>query len=68
MRFLDGSALFRHAFMQLGFLDGWRSVVTPSDERRVFAALERNLNEHATAHGELRLIIPMAYIMAQRSG
>jgi SAM-dependent methyltransferase len=68
MRFLDGSALLRHAFIQLGFLDGWRKVVAPSDERRVFLALEQRLNEHAASRGELRLTIPMAYVMAQCVG
>lgn len=57
MRFQNGSAFLRHWLIRLGFLPAWRALLTPSDERRVFAALEARLN---TA-GELRLTIPMLY-------
>lgn len=66
MRFLDGSALLRHYFIQLGFLDGWKSVVAPGDQAEVFAALEENLNHRAEAHGGLSLTIPMACVEAER--
>jgi SAM-dependent methyltransferase len=63
MRFADGTALFNHHFVKLGFLDGWTKVV-PGNERAVFARLRDALNEHAAQRGELRLTIPMAYIEA----
>ena len=59
MRFADGTALFNHYFIKLGFLDGWKKVV-PRNEREVFARLLAALNEL----GELKLTIPMAYIEA----
>jgi ubiquinone/menaquinone biosynthesis C-methylase UbiE len=62
MRYLDGSALLRHFFVRLGFLDAWRAVVTPEDERAVFAQLERRLNALAERQGELKLTIPMLYV------
>ena len=68
MRFADGSALLRHYFIKLGFLDGWKSVLEPGEQAAVFARLEADLNELARAHGELRLTIPMAYIEAERVG
>lgn len=63
MRFADGSALLNHAFIKLGFLDGWKKVVA-GNERDVFTRLLLALNELAENEGELRLTIPMAYIEA----
>ena len=65
MRFADGSALLRHYFIRLGFLDGWRSVVTPDTEREIFGALEAGLNRRAGERGELALTVPLAYIEAE---
>ena len=64
MRFADGSALLRHHFIRLGFLDGWRGVVTPETEREVFASLEDGLNRRAAERGELALTVPLAYVEA----
>lgn len=60
MRFANGTALFNHYFIRLGFLDAWKEVVK-GNEREVFAELLRRLD----AAGELRLTIPMAYVDAQ---
>ena len=57
MRFANGTALFNHYFIRLGFLDGWRSVVSES-EQEVFARLRQRLD----GAGEVRLTIPMAYV------
>ncbi len=65
MRFADGSALLRHYFIRLGFLDGWRSVVTPDTEGEIFGALEAGLNRLARERGELTLTVPIAYIEAE---
>lgn len=62
MRFADGSAMFRHSFMQIGFLDGWRGVLAPAEEAEVFLRLENNLNRLAAAQGALDLTIPAAYL------
>ena len=66
MRFLDGSAMLRHSFIRIGFLDGWRSVLASEDEEGVFLRLERNLNRFAKNKGELELTIPMAYIEGEK--
>lgn len=66
MRYIDGSALFRHSLTRFGFLDGWRSVVDRSDHERVFAALEQNLNRLAARHAQLTVSVPMLYIEARR--
>jgi len=64
LRFADGSSLFRHHFIRLGFIPAWKSVVAPDSLGRTFAALERNLNAVARERGELALTIPMALIEA----
>jgi ubiquinone/menaquinone biosynthesis C-methylase UbiE len=66
MRFADGTALFNHHFIKLGFLDSWKKVV-PGREHVVFTRLRDALNDLAARQGELRLTIPMAYIEASAS-
>ena len=65
MRFADGTALFHHYFIRLGFLEGWRAVLTRETEREVFAELERKLNDRAAERGELSLTVPLAYLEAE---
>jgi hypothetical protein len=67
MRYLDGSALLRHSFIQIGFLDGWRSILTPQEEKGVFQRLENNLN-HLAEQGRrgLDMTIPLLYVEAQK--
>ena len=62
MRFLDGSALLRHYFIRLGFLDGWKNVIPKSQLNTFFKRLEGNLNGYAKENGELKLTIPLGYI------
>ena len=54
MRFADGSALLRHYFIKLGFLDGWKSVVREDRREEVFARLEEKLNALAGLPGRAR--------------
>jgi hypothetical protein len=65
MRFLDGSALLRHSFIRLGFLDGWKGVVPATGRAAVVAALEEALDRRAEAEGGLALTIPMACVEAE---
>lgn len=64
MRFADGSALLRHYFIKLGFLDGWKSVVREDRREEVFARLEEKLNVLAGRQDGLALTIPLAYVEA----
>jgi arsenite methyltransferase len=66
MRFVDGSALLRHSFIKLGFLEAWKAVLNPDAQAEAFARLEADLNRLAEAEGELALTIPMAYVEAER--
>jgi arsenite methyltransferase len=66
MRYLDGSALLNHSLTRVGFLDGWRSVVEPDDEYRVFARLEEELNDLARRNGELSMTVPMLFVEGEK--
>ncbi len=66
MRFADGSSLFRHYFIRLGFLDEWTKIVVPDKVEEVFLALRNNLNSYAREKGELSLTIPMACVEARK--
>ncbi len=48
LRFLDGTALLNHSLTRFGFLDGWRSVVSPADERGGLSN-RREKTEHESA-------------------
>jgi arsenite methyltransferase len=67
LRYLDGSALFNHPLIKLGFLDGWRRVVDQEDEEQVFALLENKLNQIANAQDELRMTVPMLYLEGEKT-
>ena len=63
-RFRDGTALFAHHFIRLGFLDGWRGVA--GDRADVLLdELRATLDARARTSGELRLAVPLAVLVAQ---
>ena len=70
LRYRDGSALLRHWFVRLGFLDGWLGVVRglddPARQAAIFAEIERRLNHTAAADGVVALTIPRLYVQAVR--
>jgi arsenite methyltransferase len=66
LRFADGTALFNHFFIQLAFLEPWRSVIPTGDVERVFRKLEAELNRAAENSRELRLTVPFLCLNAVR--
>ena len=68
LRFVDGSSLLRHGFIQLAFLPAWRQLIDPADRLDVFERLEADLNALAHRGGGLSLRIPMAYVEARKAG
>ena len=67
LRFTDGSALLRHHFIRLGFVQAWQALSEPSQQREFFARLEERLNAVAAMRGELTLTIPMACVEGRRA-
>lgn len=66
LRFADESALLRHFFIRLGFVQAWSRVATTGRVQETFEVLESELNTLAAARGELVLTIPMACILARK--
>ncbi len=66
LRFADGTALLRHYFIRLGFLQAWKSIVAEDKLRPTFEALEANLNRVAERRGEIALTIPIACFEARK--
>jgi len=64
LRYADGSAFLRAYLSKLGFLDGWRSVLSGTgQETVVFEELERRLNRISRESDDgLCFSIPAAYI------
>lgn len=66
MRFADGTALFRHWFMRLGFVEPWANVLPQEEVEPVLDAIEERLNAIAASEGEVSLTVPFACIEATR--
>jgi precorrin-6B methylase 2 len=64
MRFANGTALFAHHFMRLGFVPGWIDVAGAADAPRVIARLVERLDARAAHEGGLALTVPMALVEA----
>jgi ubiquinone/menaquinone biosynthesis C-methylase UbiE len=67
IRFLNGSAMFNHFFIKLGFLEPWKEILNPADLGIVFNLLEEKLNKVSKEKGELCLTIPMVCIDCRRN-
>ncbi len=57
-RFSSASAMFRHTFIKVAFLDSWKKLVPPENLTEVFTELENRLNDLSSKTGELRMEIP----------
>jgi arsenite methyltransferase len=66
MDFTDGSALFRHFFIQIAFLESWRAVVPEGERTGLMERLEAKLNDVAHGAGMLRLTVPFLALSATR--
>jgi ubiquinone/menaquinone biosynthesis C-methylase UbiE len=66
--YTDGSAFLRAYLSRVGFLDGWRSVLTnAAQETAVFEELEKRLNQIAhKSEAGLCLSVPAAYIEGRK--
>jgi arsenite methyltransferase len=66
LRFLDGTALFNHHFIRLGFLGPWMKIVDGAEGEAIFTLLEKKLNQSAAATHGLSLAIPFVCLDAAR--
>lgn len=58
MRFSSGSAMLRHHFIKLAFLDSWKAIVPEVCRQQVFAEVEDMLNRRADTDCGLSLTVP----------
>jgi SAM-dependent methyltransferase len=64
LRYADGSAFLGHFLTLIGFLPNWRSFLPKEAETKVFAKIEKMLDEQAEWDGELRMTVPVLYVEA----
>jgi hypothetical protein len=65
-QFVDGTAMFNHHFIQLGFMDGWKRIVPEDKRKMVFERIETVLNQRAKERGNCTLTIPFVVINCQK--
>jgi precorrin-6B methylase 2 len=66
LRFADGSALLRHSFIRLGFVQAWKEIPAAGSVQATFEYLERALNAVAQRQGEVALTVPIACFTARK--
>ncbi len=59
-RFADGTAMFNHFLIRLGFLKSWKQIIAPEKQSDIFSEIELELNKIASEKGELKLTVPFA--------
>jgi arsenite methyltransferase len=61
-KFADGTALFRHFFIRLAFLDAWKKIVPVEKQESIFDEIEIRINEISNELGYFRLSVPFVVI------
>lgn len=67
LKFLDGTTMFNHFLIQVGFINNWKQVLDERDLQPIFRMIEKDLNKIAHQKGELTLSIPWICINCQKS-
>jgi arsenite methyltransferase len=57
-RFASGSAMFRHTFIRVAFLESWKKLIPANQMDEIFTELEKRLNQISDRKGELLMEIP----------
>jgi len=57
-QFIDGTAMFRHFLISLGFLDSWKNVLPREYQEDIFEKLEIKINQIAGEQGGFSLSVP----------
>ena len=66
-RFSNASAMFRHTFIKVAFLDSWKNLVPAEHHQKIFTELEIKLNAVAEKQGELKMEIPFVLFRCIKS-
>ena len=54
--------MLNHYFIQLAFLDSWKSIVPVDKQIEVFRKIERTINQKAEKDGIFKLSVPFVLI------
>ncbi len=65
-RFVDGTTMLNHYFIQLAFLESWKNLIPLERQVDVFNRIEDNMNEIASEEGYFKLSIPFVLIDCSR--
>lgn len=65
-RFVDGTALLKHYFIRLAFIDGWKGILPTEKVQEVFDRVEEKLNQQAKIAGGVTLSVPFVVIDSER--
>ena len=66
-RFADGTAMLNHYFINIAFIESWKSFLPPDEEEEVFLRVETRLNEYARICGGMKLSIPFVLVDAVKT-
>ena len=61
-KFVDGTTLLNHYFIQMAFLNGWKSIVPIEKQDIIFNEIEKKMNEKALINGYFKLSVPFVVI------
>lgn len=61
-RFVDGTTMFNHFFIQLAFLDSWKEIVDDQARTGIFELVEARLNKIAEKNGCFKMQVPFVTI------
>ncbi len=62
LNFTDGTTMFNHFLIQIGFLESWKAIIKEEDWEKIFKKLEEELNIFSQRKKELSLTIPWVSI------
>jgi hypothetical protein len=63
-RFTNGSAMLRHYFIRLAFMDSWIKILPADKTEQIFDIIESRLNDRSLILGGIKLSIPFVAINA----
>lgn len=66
IKYADGSAMFKHHFIQLSFLESWKEIIPVKDAEIILSEIENTLNNKAEKDKGLSLTIPYVCFVCEK--
>lgn len=61
-KFVDGTTMLNHYFIQLAFLESWKELVPIEKQAEIFELIEEELNRIGQSEGYIKLSVPFVVI------